>query len=811
MTGKHWFHSCSSTALSVAVSLVIPTLAYAQPDSQVPKETGGLEEVTVTARKTSELLQSTPVAVTAISDTAMVQQQLFEVLDLGRAAPDVAVTTSGPGGSTVAYISIRGQAKAEANSVSDSAVATYVDGVYYARPVVGNLGFLDVASIEVLRGPQGTLFGRNTTGGALNITSKQPSRKLEGNFLAGYGDYADKRAEAAVNIPLMGDELAVRVAGRYNAHDNYFDNPITGGGPGELKHDVRGRAILRWAPSSLPLSLSIAGDVNDERDTATAISLAAYNPGVLDAFLQSVGLPPGFPQLIPIATGQDPAKYVVSSSTFFKSFGNPRTADPEMNTLFGKVHAKGFSATVEADVGPAHLKSITAYRDSNSANSEDLDATPVRILSFVSQYIQHQTSEELQLSGTAGKWDLIGGLYYFKESGSERSDSEALGFIADVLDVILPPAAVPPGGIPTKIGRDFGTFSARSKAAYFQTNYHITDTVRATAGYRYTWDDRDLTRHGRSDIFGANLCAVGADVGNPVGAPCDEPHSASFSYPAYVVGLDWQALDNLFLYVKTSKASMAGGFNTRPVPLGASVSYAPESNKDIEVGLKSDTFQRRLRTNLALFYAKQTGTQNIVNAVVAQRSTQYTTNAGDSRKYGVELEVSAIPWENMEVQLSGAYLHAAYVPGTYFEQQVVNGATVNVNRSGEPVPLAPKYTFGLGATQTVPLSFGKLAVHADYAYKDSVYYSYDTPAPGRPDIAIWNTANQLRKVGAYGLVNARISFNLDQPNLELALWGRNLADKQYNLYHFSFYTQFGVAMNYQGDPRTYGATLTYKF
>jgi iron complex outermembrane receptor protein len=836
MIGKSLVFKWSSIALIAAAGLTAPVLTWSQAAAKPAAKASagaGIEEIVVTARKTEESLQTTPVAVTALSDVAMTERQVDQVLDLGRTAPDLAVTSSGPGGAAVSYVSIRGEAKQEANSVSDSSVATYVDGVYYARPVVGNLGFLDVNSIEVLRGPQGTLFGRNTTGGALNVTTKQPSGKFEGNLLAGFGNFGSLRAEGAVNIPLMGDELAMRVAARVGSHDAYFDNKINGVGPGELKHDASGRVTVRWAPSGRPFTLSVSGDVTDERDTGVAIKLAGFNPAPLDfigTLFGLTGVPPvpSLTQLIVPATGYNPTDFLVSNTRYRNTYGNPNTLDPEMNKPNGNVHATGVSATLDWDIGAVHLKSISAYRSSDSGNSEDLDGTPINILAFVSQYKQHQGSEELQLSGKINKWDLIGGLYYFKEGGTERSASESLGFISSVFDLLL---GFPNGTIPTSIDQDFGIYGAESKAVFAQANYHISDTVRATLGYRYTWDDRDLTRYGRSDIFGVaappatpNACAVGLPAaqggtfGNPAGLPCSEAHSASYTYPAYVFGLDWQVRDDLFLYFKTSKASMAGGFNTRPVPPKGTdpfgyTAYAPESNKDVELGLKSDAFDKHLRTNVALFWSKQTGTQNIVNAVFQGRSTQYTANAGDSKKYGAELEVTAIPWENMELQLSGAYLHAAYVPGTYFEQQVVFDPLnpVSVDRSGEPVPLAPKYTFGLGATQSLPVSYGRYSFHADYAYKDKVVYSYATPAPGRPDTAAWLYANELRTQKSYGLVNARVALTLNHPNLEIALWGRNLANKEYNLYHFSFYTLLGVSMDYPADPRTFGMTFNYRF
>jgi iron complex outermembrane recepter protein len=175
------------------------------------------------------------------------------------------------------------------------------------------------------------------------------------------------------------------------------------------------------------------------------------------------------------------------------------------------------------------------------------------------------------------------------------------------------------------------------------------------------------------------------------------------------------------------------------------------------------------------------------------------------------MEVTAIPFENFEVTATGAYLHAAYVHGTFYEDQVVNGAIEAVDRSGEPVPQAPRYTLSLGATETVPLPFGKLQIHADYAYRASVVYTWETPAANRPDIVAWNTQNALGVIPGYGIYNARIAMMLDKPHMDIAVWGRNLTNKEYYIQQFDSYDGLGTSENFQGDPRTFGITATYHF
>jgi iron complex outermembrane receptor protein len=749
------------------------------------ESSGGIEEIVVTARKTSESLQTTPVAVSAFTSASLSQQQIAMVDDLQRAAPDVAIGGGGTGPTSIVYLAIRGEGQNSPNSASDNAAGIYIDGVYIGRPIVGNQGFLDVAHVEVLRGPQGTLFGRNTTGGALTVQSNQPTNKFEGHATVGYGNFSYKNAELVVNVPI-DSQLSTRFALRYGSHNPYYPNPETGGGQLGLKHDYAGRASIKYTPTDIPLVITFAADGADMKDTGVATYLAAYNNKT------------AFAPYVPFLTGFDPNKYV---GDYNHSHSNPKSSSSSINNLEDRNKASGYALNVDFDLGASHVKYIMGYRQSVTDDAVDLDATPAPIASFYSAYRQHQYSEELQISGKVDKFDVIGGLYHFNEGGTEQSDSAILPFLLG------------PG-----INRNYSDFQAESHAAFLQTNYHITDTVRATAGYRYTWDNRALDRHGLTNALGADpTCAVGTQNGQKLSkGPCNEPHEAQFGYGAWTVGFDWQVTDELFAYVKASKADMAGGFNTRPVPPTANFAFAPESNKDVELGVKADLLNRHLRTNLALFSARQANVQRIVNAVFndpitgTPTLTQYVANSGKSRTYGAELEITALPWTGMEITASGAYLHAAYEAGTFSETQLLpNKTTAVVDRSGEPIPQAPKYTAGLSATQTVALPFGNMQFHGDWSYRADTYYSYETPAPGRSDIAQWNIQNSLGFVPSYSLLNAKVSLNIDHPDVRIDIWGRNLASRHYFTQLFNSYTGLGVAEFYQGDPRTYGVNFTY--
>ena len=271
----------------------------------------------------------------------------------------------------------------------------------------------------------------------------------------------------------------------------------------------------------------------------------------------------------------------------------------------------------------------------------------------------------------------------------------------------------------------------------------------------------------------------------------------------------------MFIYAKTSGASNSGGFNSRPVPAPYSSSFKPEQVKDIEVGFKGEFLDRHVRTNLAFFHAWQSDVQRIINttfvdATGATRLTQFNTNAGKAKTYGFEFEGTVIPMEGLEISGSAAYLHARYVAGSRFETQLVGTTSVQVDRSGEPITQAPKWTANLSVTQTLQVGPGELRLHGDYAYIADRYFDYFTT--GNPaNAAAVAVANDASRVRAYGLINLQATYTFKDPAIELSLWGKNVANKANFTNVFNSYTGLGATVQFQGAPRTWGATMKYSF
>ena len=797
------------TSTVLAAGLVISGAAQAQsaPAEEETADQGGIAEIIVTARKSSENIQSVPVAVTALSADDLASKQVFEVTDLARTAPSLTISTGGTGPASIVYLAIRGQAQNSPNSLSDSSVGIYMDGVYVARPIVGNLGFLDMASAEVLRGPQGTLFGRNTTGGALNLTSNRPSNEYEGMLKVGFGNYNYQSIEGMVNAP-VSDEAGIRIAGRYGKRDGYFRNNKIGYPQGSIDKDLVLRGTLVYAPAESNLKFTLIGDLVRYADDGNATAVAAINPGVLSLPAYGAFINSEFSQFVTAA--QQPA-FTAANSKWTDTFSRPQTGDAEIDKLQNNNDVDAIAGTIEWDLGGVNIKSITAYRKSFTNDSLDLHGFPSSVnpftpflpnatSAFISTYNNKQFSQELQLSGSSGALDWQTGVYYFKESGDEQSRAFVLGGVA--------------------AARTLSDYSSRSAGTYAQINYNVSDALRVTGGLRYTWDKRTIDRRS-TDTWrkpdNLEVCTVGPNSGKTAeAAPCSDPASASFKYPAWTLGLDYRVNDQLFLYAKTSGASMSGGFNSRFVPAPFTQQFSPEKVRDAEFGFKGDFLDRRLRTNMAFFYAKQSNVQRIVNALVGTSLTQFVTNAGKVNAKGFEFEGTALPWGGMELTGSLSYLDAKYVRGSRNENQGTASAPVFVDRAGEPVTQAPKWTWNIGATQTFETSFGDVSLHADYAYIADRAMDAATAKPlaqggTQANINAIAIANAASIVKGYGLLNGRIAINFDSPDIELAFWGRNLANQAWFTNVFNSYTGLGATVQYQGAPRTFGATATIKF
>jgi iron complex outermembrane receptor protein len=635
------------------------------------------------------------------------------------------------------------------------------------------------------------------------VQTADPTGIFEGLVRAGVGNLGKRQIDSMVNVPLNGDELAARLVFRYLQDDGYSKFVrVDNRNAGDVDSNYAGRFKLRWAPADKPFWAVVAADYSEFRSNGQATTTLAMNPNLDLGGGFTTGMAMGL-------IGFDPTPYLTTNSNFRKNFGYGDTGFG-LDVPHDKNNSKGVSATVNVELGEVNLKSITAYRKSVTDNVLDLDGLPINLVSFISSYDQHQFSQEFQLSGTIDKLDWIGGAMYFREASHEFADSRSFSFL----------------NLAAPLGRGTsGDTENTSVGVFGQVNYHLTDKLRATAGYRYTRDRREIVRHPLLDVT-TQLCAIPSASRDVPGGACDQSQAVNFGYPSWVLSVDYQLDSDILLYAKTSGAAMAGGWNLRG---NFAPSFAPEKVRDVEGGIKADLFDRRLRTNLAVFHTWQDRAQRVVAGFDPQfnSSTQYVINSGDTRLYGVELEATLVPWDGMTVNATYAYLHSQYVSGTFNEDQVIASAgpvpagcssagagqiVCSVDRSGEPLPYAPKYNWTLAATQEFQTPAGLLSLHVDYAYT-AAKHSYSTTAAAQQSQSYKDQvaeANNLGVIDGYGLLNALIKLDVDE-HWEASLWGRNLTDKQYLQNVADFYVSFGPALGATAAPRTYGATVAYRW
>ena len=765
------------------------TLTFSAASSSVDVAYSGRlyaeDEIVVTARKREENLQNIPVSVAAFTAESLESSSVTDLRGVGDLAPNVDFSISnGLGGATSeATVYIRGIGQIDTALFADPGVGIYVDGVYLARSAGSVLDLLDLERVEILRGPQGTLFGKNTTGGAISLLTRKPGpdRQVDLEATIGELDRLDGRLNA--NLPLS-DEAFFSFSAATTNRDGYAESLATGE---ELADDDRDslRAALRWLASD-SVVFDLAVDSTRERERAADQTLLAIVSAPLIDFYNTVLADSGF---TPISND-----FVTGDlSRSFATAPNRNNGD-----------VTGVTATVSWTSGAVDLTSISAYREIEFDVAADGDGSPIPLAERSYLQTQDQLSQEIHLSGTAAddrlSW-LVGGLY-FTESSAEDSLTRVLGNLFEALEAAPGPIYAPPGvpsflcspgppppGLPCFGGAgnplnfaffvgagDFESIALETDSwAFFgEGTYSLSDKLSATVGLRYTYEEKsfDFRREPGS--------------GAPPVVLFNEDDWDAFS-PRF--SLSYQASENALVYASASRGFKSGGFNGRPQDRLALDPYDPETVWAYEVGWKTDLADNRLRLNGSAFYNDYRDIQFSASLNVDGDPVFVIQNAGQAEVQGFELELSARPSRGFEISAGLGYIDTEY---TELDNVDPNSATLD-----GVIPKTPEWSFNLSPQYSFPVKGGgTVTLRSDYSYRSEVFND------------IQNTP--LIAQDSYGLISARASWANQKGDLEVALFGTNLGDEEY-LEHGFFAAAFGAALGVSGRPQEWGLSVRYRF
>ncbi len=776
----------TACVLAFAVGAVSAGSAMAQDQAQASDDVvitdddtaRRFDPITVTARKREESVETTPIAISAFTGETLEERGAANIADVARFVPNLHIgTTAGGGSATTSSIYLRGVGQSDFLITTDPGVGIYIDGVYYARANATIMDLLDLERVEVLRGPQGTLFGKNTIGGAINFISAKPSSEGGGKveLRGGQNNYLEGRF--MVDVP-MSETLNSRFSALYKTKDGYTDRIVTGEREGDDR-TLAGRAMFEWSPTS-DFTADLAVDYTTRDGTTAETAILQFDPTaplatIWAALVGGPGNPPVVANVNPresTATGVN----VDDSETF------------------------GIGLTMEYDLGSVVLKSITSARTLEAEFGRDGDGTPNAYVHTNNKVVQAQYSQELQLSGQGfdDRLDWVAGAYYFNEVAKDTNDVRLAEGLFNALEG-LPAAVIPltgtsvcPGPFPPNVcaggaGNPLnGAFdldfdisnktNGESIALFGSGTVALTDRMNFSAGLRYTDETKDyFLSHWR------------VNSGTTIIAPTNVSDSWDSFSPKF--SLDFQATDETFLYASISHGFKSGGFNGRPTTQGAVDSYDPENVWSYEAGVKTSFADRRVLLSAAAFVydyqdlqLSSTRADNTGNLVLV------VENAGAAEVMGVEAELRAMVTDNFTIDATIGLLDAEY-------GELNPGATISADLL---LPRTPEFTGSFGAEYVFNLSDGyDLTLRGDYAHQSSQALD---PA---------NTTALIQD--DYGLLNARITLTPLNANWEVALYGTNLTDELYLVGGGSTLDSFGTVEGNYGLPSEWGIVTKLKF
>jgi len=722
-------HARLVIAITAAHSLFILPPAFAQTKTNSSVQ---LEEIVVTAERREASLQETDISMTVLGSDTLKEIGAVNYQQIGDMAPNVMMHESP--GKVGGAIAIRGFKNAETISTFEPKVALYLDGVLIAKNAGSAFDVLDLERIEILRGPQGTLYGRNTAGGAVNLITRKPNyEEVEGSIALTAGSFGQQDLKGVINMPLA-DNLAVKLNLASLNRDGYFDNNFLGVEEADRDRMV-GQFQAQWSPSE-KLTLLYAYDRTEVDEKPWPMTLLEYNPT-------------NHPEL-----------------AAFVDDGSSSVRDLDTDT-YQEADVDGHSLTINWDLAEnATLVSITALRNMELSGQTDSDASPIFVFANASHDETETFTEEVRIVGNSSdnKWEYVAGAFYMNED------------INNVRNInILPTAGYLESGLMAGASNEVW-------ALFGETTLALTEKLDVTFGLRYTDEHREMSR---TDYLSIPAIASYSETSFP-------DASGDFSDVSGTLSLAYQWSDDIMTYFKLSKGYVSGGFNPRS-PSGDTFTegYDEETVYTYELGWKTTLADGRVQLNGAIFYNDYEDLQvNLLDAATARNNIG---NAGKASIQGLELELVARPFENLDIGAGYGYLDPEYK--TYIDP--ISGADLSTNDWAH----APKNSINAWLRWTMADfdTAGNLSLRLDYSSRSD--YSLLTQ-PGND-------------VDGYDFINARLTWGgIQAPGdgmFRVSLWGKNLTDEVWFTSGYNLVSSLGFRAAAASEPRTYGVDLEYEF
>ncbi len=708
--------------------------------------------IVVTARRKEERITDVPLTMSAYSGEELADKGIQSAVDLTVTTPGIRIFQGAQ--KSILSISMRGQSLASLDGNLDASVGYYVDGIYVSKLAGANTALVDIERVELLKGPQGTLFGRNTPAGAMVIETADPvinEAIYKGKLTVGSDDYQSE--EITLNLPLVEDKLALRLAGKITDSDGWGYNPTRGVSQATDNNWV-GRLKLRATPTEN--IDAVIGYERVEIDEMSGPQRLVEVTSRLSGYFNLVAEP-----------GDDISNYIGVDR--FAEYGEyPTTTDSAVETITG---------TVDVTTDVADIKAIVGYRSTDVALGLDLDHTPYDIMDSTATYNFDQWSAELQFSGDAleNRLAYTTGVYYFHEEGTAAGPTETLP--------LLNPAAP---AFATEV------YDTDAYSVFGQGTYTFTDQWSMTAGLRYGHDSKGVTASAKSAWQTPNeSCAIGPAV-LPDDDVCAAPFEQTDDALLYLLSLEYRPTEDILTYAKVANGRRSGGTNSRATGNNPDsfAPFDPEKVTSFEIGAKSELLDGRLQANLALYYDDYAPIQRSVTFYddVTGRLNGRVSSAAEGRIQGIEIDFRYFATDNLVL---GGFLGTTDAEYTEFMDE-------GVDRSDERFPFTPEYTWGLNGSYTADVGPGELSFRADLFHTGDVVSNARQIREGTLDFLT---------IDSYELVNARLSYALDN-GISFALYGTNVLDQAYD----STAGDFGLGVaRAAGAPRRIFAEMAFSF